>query len=333
MIDPRFYVLRGPVSVSSIVGDARVQGDKTRGISGVAPFDTAGVEDLAYFDGKGLAPSSSAGVILLREGGSDARHDGSTIVFCREPRAMFARLAHHIATPREFAVSAPLIDPTAVLEDGVALAPGVVVGPGARIGGGSRVGANAVVGPGVAIGRRCRIGAGVILSCALLGDDVTVLPGALIGQSGFGVAADAQGPVDVPHFGRAIVQDGATIGAGVTIDRGLFGDTVVGELAKIDNLCQIAHNVSVGRGAIIAAFGGISGSVTIGDGVMMGGRVGVADHRSIGRGAILAAGSAVMHDVPAGETWAGYPAKPLRQWLREVAWLGRAIGKRDGGQG
>lgn len=140
------------------------------------------------------------------------------------------------------------------------------------------------------------------------------------------------GPVDVPHFGRAIIQDGVSIGAGVTVDRGLFGDTVVGELTKIDNLCQIAHNVTVGRGVIIAAFGGVSGSTTIGDGVMMGGRVGVADHRQIGRGAILAAGSAVMHDVPAGERWAGYPAKPMRQWLREVAWLGKANGKRNGGE-
>jgi UDP-3-O-[3-hydroxymyristoyl] glucosamine N-acyltransferase len=333
MIDPRFYTLHGPVAVASIAGGARIQGDGARTVSGVAPFDTAGAEDLAYFDGKGVAPESSAGVILLREGAADSRHDGATIIFCREPRAMFARIACRIATPLEFAAGAPLVDPTARIEDDVTLAPGVVVGKNARIGAGTIVSANTVIGPGVSIGRRCRIGAGVVLSCALLGDEVTVLPGALIGQSGFGVAGDAQGPVDVPHFGRAIVQDGASIGAGVTVDRGLFGDTVVGEQAKIDNLCQIAHNVTVGRGAIIAAFGGISGSVSIGDGAMMGGRVGVADHRSIGRGAVLAAGSAVMHDVPAGETWAGYPAKPLRQWLREVAWLGKAIGKRDGGQG
>jgi UDP-3-O-[3-hydroxymyristoyl] glucosamine N-acyltransferase len=136
--------------------------------------------------------------------------------------------------------------------------------------------------------------------------------------------------VDVPHFGRAIVQDAVSIGAGSTVDRGLFGDTVIAEGAKIDNLCQIAHNVVIGRGAVIAAFGGVSGSTRGGDGVMMGGRVGIADHRTIGKGAMLAAGSAVMHDVPAGETWAGYPAKPVRQWLRETAWLSRAIGKRDG---
>lgn len=331
MVDPRFYVLRGPVTAAQLAGGGHVHGDESRAVTGVASIDGAGSDDVAYFDGKGTAPRCAAGVILLREGAADSTHASSTLIYCREPRAAFARAVHLVAAPREFAAGAPSVDLTAIVEKGAILAPGVVVGPDARIGAGTVVGANAVIGPGVAIGRRCRIGPAAVLSCTLVGDDVTVLPGALIGQSGFGVAADALGPVDVPHFGRVVVQDGASIGAGVTVDRGLFGDTVIGELAKIDNLCQIAHNVTVGRGAVIAAFGGISGSVTIGDGAMMGGRVGVADHRSIGRGAILAAGSAVMHDVPAGETWAGYPAKPLRQWLREVAWLGRAIGKRDGG--
>lgn len=332
MLDPRFYALNGPFSAVELAGDAIVRGDGDRKVLGVAAFDSARSDDLAYFDGKGVAPASGAGVVVLREAAAGETTAGSTLILAKEPRAFFARVASRIAHERGFDAGAPLIDSSALIEDGARLGPGVAIGADARIGAQTVIGPNTVIGPGVSIGRRCRIGAGVSIACALVGDDVTILAGALIGQSGFGVAADARGPVDVPHFGRAIIQDGASIGAGVTVDRGLFGDTVVGELAKIDNLCQIAHNVTVGRGAIIAAFGGISGSVTIGDGAMMGGRVGVADHRHIGRGAVLAAGSAVMHDVPAGETWAGYPAKPLRQWLREVAWLGKAIGKRNGGE-
>lgn len=333
MIDPRFYALRGPVKARDLAGEASLRGDPDVEITGVAAFDSGAARDLVYFDGKGKAPATGASVVVLRENAVSDAVGKATLIFAREPRAFFARSAGRIASERDFAADAPLVDPSARIESGAVLGPGVVVGPDARIGAGTVIGPNAVIGPGVAIGRNARIGAGVTISCALIGDNVTILAGAMIGQSGFGVAADTQGPVDVPHFGRAIIQDGASIGAGVTVDRGLFGDTIVGELAKIDNLCQIAHNVTVGRGAIIAAFGGISGSVTIGDGAMMGGRVGVADHRHIGRGAVLAAGSAVMHDVPAGETWAGYPAKPLRQWLREVAWLGKAIGKRDGGEG
>jgi UDP-3-O-[3-hydroxymyristoyl] glucosamine N-acyltransferase len=137
--------------------------------------------------------------------------------------------------------------------------------------------------------------------------------------------------VDIPHVGRVIIQDRATIGANTTIDRGMFGDTTIGEEAKLDNLCQIGHNVTIGRRARMAAFGGISGSCRIGDDVQMGGRVGLADHRQVGDGATLAAGSGVIQDVPPGETWGGFPARPLRAWMREIAWLRQKVsGKRDG---
>jgi UDP-3-O-[3-hydroxymyristoyl] glucosamine N-acyltransferase len=88
----------------------------------------------------------------------------------------------------------------------------------------------------------------------------------------------------------------------------------------------------IGRGVLIAAFGGISGSTSVGDGALLGGRVGIVDHRTVGPGATLAAGSAVFQNVPAGEVWSGYPAKPLRRWLREAAWLSRKAGARDEGK-
>ena len=330
MIDPRFYVVCGPVPVADLAGSAPVRGEPGKLISGLASVDEAGPGDLAYFDGKG-APGGNAGALIVRPGAADKAPAGAALILTDNPRAHFARCAHKIAVDRSFQDDGVAISPLARIEGGVRLAPGVVVAPGAEIGAGTSIGPNTVIGPGVAIGRRVRIGPGVSIVCALIGDDVAIHAGALIGQIGFGVVPDAGVPVDVPHFGRAIIQDGVSIGAGTTVDRGLFGDTVVAEHVKIDNLCHIAHNVTIGRGAVIAAFGGVSGSSQVGDGVMMGGRVGISDHRTIGRGAMLAAGSAVMHDVPAGETWAGYPAKPLRQWLRETAWLSRAIGKRDGG--
>lgn len=330
MIDPRFYALLGPVPVSVLADGVEVRGADHVGVTGVAALSDAGPDDLAYFDGKGAPPQTGAGVLILRPRIAAQAPDGAVVILAGEPRAHFARVAGRIAAERPFQTDGAFVSTEARLEAGVSVAPGAVIGPGAQIGADAIIGPHAVIGPGVAIGRRTRIGPGASVVCALIGDDVTIHAGARIGQSGFGVAGDASGLVDVPHFGRAIVQDGASIGAGATVDRGLFGDTVIAEGAKIDNLCQIAHNVVIGRGAVIAAFGGISGSTRVGDGVMMGGRVGIADHRTIGKGAMLAAGSAVMHDVPAGETWAGYPAKPVRQWLRETAWLSRAIGKRDG---
>jgi UDP-3-O-[3-hydroxymyristoyl] glucosamine N-acyltransferase len=189
-----------------------------------------------------------------------------------------------------------------------------------------------VIGPGVTIGRRTSIGPRATIYFALIGDDVNILAGAAIGEQGFGVAGDASGPVDVPHLGRVIVQDRVTIGANSCIDRGVFDDTVIGEGAKIDNLCHVAHNCTIGRGVLIAAFGGISGSTVVGDAATLGGRVGVADHRKIGAGATLAGGAAVFQDVPPGEVWSGYPAKPLRKWLREAAWISRKAGARNEGE-
>ena len=136
--------------------------------------------------------------------------------------------------------------------------------------------------------------------------------------------------VKVPQLGRVVIGDDVEIGANTTIDRGALADTVIGKGTKIDNLVQIGHNVTLGQYCIIAAQTGISGSCTIGNGVLMGGQVGLADHLNIGDGAQIAAGSGLMHDIPVGEKWGGSPAKPVKQWLREVAALTRLTKRRNG---
>jgi UDP-3-O-[3-hydroxymyristoyl] glucosamine N-acyltransferase len=127
----------------------------------------------------------------------------------------------------------------------------------------------------------------------------------------------------VPQIGRVIIQDDVEIGANSTIDRGAISDTVIGEGTKIDNLVQIAHNVVIGRHCILAGQTGISGSVTIDDGVVMGGQVGLADHLHVGAGAAVGAKAGVMTDIPAGERWLGAPARPFKQFFREVMALER----------
>ena len=206
--------------------------------------------------------------------------------------------------------------------------PGAVIGQGARIGRGSRIGANTVIGPGVHIGRDCDIGPGVSIRFALIGDRVKVYAGARLGEAGFGAAGGATGPVDVPQLGRVIVQDGVTVGANTCIDRGAFDDTVIGENTKIDNLVMIAHNCVIGRNCLIAGNTGLSGSVIVGDGVMFGGKAGVGDHIRIGKGARVAAGAGVLADIPEGETWSGYPAKPIRQFLRETVWVSKQAARK-----
>lgn len=332
MIDPRFYEALGPVTVRALAPSADIGGDADRLVSGAAPAAKAGPLDLCYYESKRAVPLESApAACVINPALAHLAPKAGALIFADKPRAAFARLAPALFKPRGFEAGVA-IDPSAEIEEGARIGPGVVIGAGAQIGAGAVIGPNAVIGPGVAIGRRTQIGARASIAFALLGDDVVILAGAVIGEAGFGVAGGAADPVDVPHLGRVIIQDRVTIGANSTIDRGVFDDTLIGEGAKIDNLCHVAHNCSIGRGVMIAAFGGISGSCEIADGVTMGGRVGTADHIVVGQGATLAGGAGVFQDVPAGEVWSGYPAKPLRKWLREQAWLSRKAGARNEGK-
>jgi UDP-3-O-[3-hydroxymyristoyl] glucosamine N-acyltransferase len=204
-------------------------------------------------------------------------------------------------------------------DDSVVVEPGAVLGEGVRIGRGSRIGANTVIGQGVQIGRDCVIGSNVTVGFALIGDRVKLYAGARIGEAGFGATGTAAGAMDIPQLGRVILQDGVTVGANSCIDRGAYDDTVIGENTKIDNLVMVGHNCVIGRNNLMAANTGISGSVTSGDNVIFGGKAGIGDHITIG----VAAGAGVLANIPAGETWSGYPARPIRQFLRETIWLAK----------
>jgi UDP-3-O-[3-hydroxymyristoyl] glucosamine N-acyltransferase len=333
MIDPRFYVSRGPIGLAELFPGAEIRGDGGRKVASVAALGAAGPQDLSFFEGRVTAPlSSKAGAIVMRRAEAAFAPPDAVVVLVTHPRAAFADAARTLVAERGFHRVGGGVAPDAQLEPGVIVGPNATIGPGAVIGQGAEIGPGAVIGPGVRIGRRCRIGATSVVTFALVGDDVTMLAGAIVGQAGFGIAAGPGRPIDVPHFGRVIIEDRVTLGASSAVDRGLFDDTIVSEDAKIDNLTHIAHNVIIGRGVLIAAFGGIAGSSTIGDGAILGGRVGVTDHVRVGAGAQLGGAAVVLTDVPDGERWSGYPAKSLRRWLRELNWLAKAAtGRRDAG--
>jgi UDP-3-O-[3-hydroxymyristoyl] glucosamine N-acyltransferase len=224
----------------------------------------------------------------------------------------------------------PGVSPQASLGKDVAVGPGAAIAAGVEIGDGTSLGAGCAIGAGVTIGKGCEIGSHVTISHAHIGDRVTILPGAQIGQPGFGFASSDAGHTRIPQLGRVIIQDNVEIGAATMVDRGALRDTVIGEGTKIDNLVQIAHNVEIGRHCVVAAQTGIAGSCTIEDFVAMGGQVGLADHSHIGAGARLAARTATVsgQKVAGGQDYGGVPAKAIREWIREIHAVNRLAKRR-----
>ncbi|HTK34995.1 MAG TPA: UDP-3-O-(3-hydroxymyristoyl)glucosamine N-acyltransferase [Caulobacteraceae bacterium] len=330
MPDSRFYDALGPVALAELAeltgAVLAVPAHAKRKIEGVAPLARAGAGSIAFLGDRRYLrdlENTDAGACFITSDHADRAPPRCAVLIAAQPQAAYALAAARLHRPRA-SLDAVAIHPEAEIEPGAILAAGVTVGAGARIGAGTQIGANTVIGPGVAIGRGCRIGAGAVIGFALIGDEVRIFAGAVIGEPGFGVAAVGAEMIDVPQLGRVIVQDRVTIGANSCIDRGAWDDTVIGENTKIDNLVQIAHNVRIGRNCVFAAQTGISGSVVVGDGVMFGGRAGIADHLEIGAGAKIAAAAGVMKSVPAGEVWCGSPARPLRRFMRETAWVAKS---------
>jgi UDP-3-O-[3-hydroxymyristoyl] glucosamine N-acyltransferase len=268
--------------------------------------------------------ASHAGAIILHPDLADRVPEGSVALVTPTPYVAWARVAalFHPTPPPE-----PGIHPSAVVAANADVAPSaeigpfVVIGSAASVGAGTRIGAGAVIGPGVVIGQDCRIGPLVSLSHALLGDRVNLLPGARVGQEGFGFAQTESGFVTVPQLGRVILEDDVEVGANSAIDRGSTQDTVIGAGSRLDNLVMIGHNVRLGRCCVIVAQAGVSGSTVLEDFAVVAAQAGLAGHLRIGKGARIGAQAGVMADVLAGADVVGSPAEPVRDFFRGVATL------------
>ncbi len=329
-VDERFYEIGQPLSLNEIAlkTEARLSGDGSRPVANIAAASSAQAGELCYHEGEdkdagGVSPEAAA--CFVRESVADFLPEGVAALIVDHPRYRHTVAARLMVSERSWSALGSLVSPQADIAPDALVAANVCIAAGAQIGPASRIRPGAVIGPGVVIGAGCTIGANVTLQCAILGNDVTISSGARIGEAGFGVMSGPDGLMDAPQYGRVLLKDNVSIGANSCVDRGAFDDTILHENVKIDNLCQIGHNVVIGRNTAMAAFAGISGSVTIGEGSQFGGRVGIADHVIVGKNVKLGASAGLFRDVPDGETWGGAPAKPFAQWMRELVWVTKQV--------
>ena len=222
------------------------------------------------------------------------------------------------------------IHPTAVIAPGAKLAQGVAVGAytviedGAQVAEGCVIYANCYVGHETQLGKSCLIYPNVVLREKIfLGNRVIIHSGTVVGSDGFGYVTVDGKHMKIPQVGSVLIEDDVEIGANVTIDRARFDKTVIGQGTKIDNLVQIAHNVTIGKHCLIVSQSGVAGSTKIGDYVILAAQAGLVGHIVIGDGAIVAAQSGVSHSIKAGEQVFGSPAQPIKQAFRNNAHIQR----------
>ena len=307
---------------------------------GVASLDQATASQISYCH-QGLLKNThyandlkntKAGAVLVTEDMATLVPKDTLCWVTKTPYRDFAKLIKAFYPELSYTSSQETsIHPSAIIHETARIAKGCHIGPYVMIGADVSVGeetcimAHTTVDKGCVIGRHCRIDAHVTLSHCIIGDAVHIKSGARIGQSGFGFEMDAHGPIDMPQMGSVMIDHHVEIGANTCIDRGSFGDTLIGSGTRIDNLVQIAHNVKIGKNCIIVAQVGISGSTTFGNYAMAGGQAGFAGHLKIGDGARIAAQSGVMRDIPPQMDMAGSPALPARDWHKQTIALKKII--------
>jgi UDP-3-O-[3-hydroxymyristoyl] glucosamine N-acyltransferase len=296
-------------------------------IAGAGPGCLVFAEEAASF---AAALASGAGAVLVGQQMTTAGAN-KPVLRIPQPRLAFARAAQMLRDPPPEPSIHPTaaIGPTVQIGDRVSIGAHVSVEEGASIGEGTIIGSGAVIGAGVRIGSKCHIYPRVVIyPGATFGDRVVVHAGAVLGADGFGYVRDRTNGeyTQFPQQGTLVIEDDVEIGANTTIDRGALEETRIARGTKLDNLIHIGHNCNIGRNVVIAAQTGISGSSAVGDGAILGGQVGMGDHAMVGPGVILGGQAGILPKkklLGPGIVFWGTPAKPVRQYLKELAMLAR----------
>jgi UDP-3-O-[3-hydroxymyristoyl] glucosamine N-acyltransferase len=292
------------------------------------------VEDAQYLY---AALHSKAAAVIVGDfaAANFAASNSKPLLISSQPRLTFARAAKLLRDPDPTRTIHPsvVVPESAKIGNNIAIGARAVLGENVTLGDETTIGAGAVIGDDVVIGTHCRIDPNItIYPGTILGNRVVIQAGAVLGSDGFGYVRDSRtGRYEQsPQIGRLVIEDDVEIGANATIDRGALDETRIRQGAKIDNLVHLGHNCQIGENVIIAAQTGLSGSVTIEENVIMGGQVGIGDHARVGAGAMIGGQGGILPKKVLrgkGVVFWGTPAKPVKEYLKELAYLAKSAKK------
>jgi UDP-3-O-[3-hydroxymyristoyl] glucosamine N-acyltransferase len=310
---------------------AEAVGDPARVLRGVRGLEEAGPAELSFLANpryREQVGSSQAGALLLRPADRELLPAGCAALLLDDPYLGFAaamQLFHPDVATRAYGRHvAAVVSPEARVHEETWLGPGVVVEAGATIGRGTRLEGLSWVGAGAEIGEDCLIRSGChIRERCVLGNRVVLQSGVVVGSDGFGFAPVKGGSIKIPQTGRVVIEDDVEVGANTCLDRGTMGDTLIRRGVRLDNLIQIAHNVEVGEGTLIAAQTGVAGSTHIGAACLIGGAAAITGHARVGDRVQIGGNSGVTGSIPDDRIYAGFPARPHREFLQQSAALAR----------
>jgi UDP-3-O-[3-hydroxymyristoyl] glucosamine N-acyltransferase len=323
VINP-FFKNAGPFSIDKLLLKSDITIDKNlkKGkVRDVKDLLNASTKDLTFFHSKkysSIASSTKASYCLTQENLSKFLPNSCQAIIVDNVLLSMAKITKEFypdSITDDFDNTVKEISKT-TLKKKVKYGNNVLIGKNVKVGKNCSIGHNTIIEKNVIIGNNCSISSNVIIRNTIIKDSVNILDGCIIGKKGFGFFPNQSKNIRYPHIGIVIIDDNSEIGCGSTIDRGSLSNTVIGKNTFLDNQVHIAHNNKIGNNCIIAGQVGFAGSSTLGDNIMIGGQAGISGHLKIGNNVHIGGGSGVLNNISDNTKVMGYPAKNLRQFLK-----------------
>tara|TARA_Y100000590_G_scaffold326034_1_gene369975 strand:+ start:2416 stop:3396 length:981 start_codon:yes stop_codon:yes gene_type:complete len=320
-----FFKNFGPFKIDKIlnfIGLKNINNFKNIKIHNINDLSASTSRDITFFHSKkylDLASKTKASFCVTTENLKDYLPDNCNKIVVENVLVTVAKITkifYPDSVSDNFDISSKDISKTSFKKK-VKYGNNVLIGKNVKIGKKCSIGHNTIIEKNVIIGNNCSIGSNVIIRNTIINNNVHILDGCVIGKKGFGFFPDKKANYRYPQIGIVIINDNAEIGCGSTIDRGSMSNTIIGKNTYLDNQIHIAHNVKIGDNCIIAGQVGFAGSTTLGNHVMIGGQAGISGHLKIGSNVQIAGGSGVIKDIPNNVKVMGYPAKNLKDFIRE----------------